>query len=80
MIAAQVGIAVCGVSAIWLAHDPRPAWRRWSPVLGLAGQPFWLAETVSAQQWGIAALCLVYTASWWRGFRLLWLDQRSAAR
>ena len=43
-------------------------------------QPFWLAETVSAQQWGIAALCLVYTASWWRGFRLLWLDQRSAAR
>lgn len=73
MIVTQIGIAVCGVTAVWLSQDERPHWRRWSSVFGLMGQPFWIAETISAEQYGILALCLLYTLSWWRGFRAHWL-------
>lgn len=76
MIAAQIGIAVCGVTAIWLSQDKRESWRRWACLFGLAGQPFWFAETVSAGQWGIVALNFLYAASWWRGFRAHWWIKR----
>jgi hypothetical protein len=79
MILAQVGIAVCGVTAIWLSQDKREAWRRWACIFGLAGQPFWIAETIHARQWGILALCALYTWSWWRGFRGYWLKREEAA-
>lgn len=78
MMLAQIGIALCGVSAVWLSQDPRLAWRRWSPVLGLLGQPFWFVETISSGQWPITALCALYTWSWWRGFRVLWLQKGGA--
>lgn len=73
MIATQIGIALCGVTAVYLSQDPRPARRRWASVFGLAGQPFWIAETLAAQQWGILALCALYTWSWGRGFYLGWI-------
>lgn len=79
MIVTQVGIAVCGVTAIWLSQDPRLHRRRWASVFGLAGQPFWIAETVSAHQWGILALCALYTLSWWRGFVAHWLRREVPA-
>jgi hypothetical protein len=78
VIVTQIGIALCGVTAVWLSQDPREKWRRWSSVFGLAGQPFWFAETLAAEQWGMLVLCALYTWSWWRGFRAHWL-KRSAA-
>ncbi len=73
MILTQIGIAVFGVAAVWLSQDERIERRRWSSVCGLLGQPFWVAETVAAEQWGILALCVLYTWSWARGFRAHWL-------
>lgn len=73
MILPQIGIALCGVTAVYLSQDMRPERRKWASVFGLAGQPFWIAETISAQQWGILFLCCLYTWSWWRGFRAYWL-------
>lgn len=73
----QLGIAVCGVTAVWLSQDQREAWRRWACVFGLAGQPFWFWATWQAQQWGIVALCALYTWSWYRGFRAHWLTKRA---
>lgn len=67
---AQIGIAIFGVTAIWLSQDHRIAWRRWAPVFGLAGQPFWFWSAWSAEQYGILALCVLYTASWARGLRM----------
>lgn len=78
MILAQVGIAVCGVTAVYLSQDTRLSRRRWSSVFGLAGQPFWIAETFSAQQWGILALCALYTWSWGRGFYAHWVKKVAA--
>ena len=69
----QLAIAVTGCVAIWLANDQREAWRKWASVFGLAGQPFWFYAAFAAEQWGILALTLVYTASWARGFRNNWM-------
>lgn len=79
MIVSQIGIAFFGVTAIYLSQDTRESRRRWASVFGLCGQPFWIFETVSAQQWGILALCVLYTWSWWRGFRHHWLKARVPA-
>jgi hypothetical protein len=79
VIAAQIGIAVCGVTAVYLSQDTRESRRKWASVFGLAGQPFWIAETVSAGQFLILALCALYAWSWWRGFYAHWIKPRSAA-
>lgn len=78
-IIAQVGIAICGVSAIWLVNAREPRWARWGPVMGLLGQPFWFITTVMNGQWGIVALCFLYTWAWWRGFIKHWGPRKSLA-
>lgn len=67
---AQIGIAIFGVLAIWLAQEEDLLRRRWAPVFGLMGQPFWFWAAWSAEQWGILALCVLYTVSWARGLRM----------
>lgn len=73
MILTQIGIALCGVTAVYLSQDVRLSRRRWASIFGLCGQPFWILETIHAQQWGILALCVLYTWSWARGFHAHWL-------
>jgi hypothetical protein len=75
VILTQIGIALCGVTAVFLSQDQRPQRQRWACVVGLAGQPFWFVETITSQQWGLVALTVLYTWSWWRGFRRHWLQQ-----
>lgn len=69
----QAGIFIFGMSAIWLANDPRPRLRRWGCVAGLIAQPFWYYETWTHQQWGIFASSFIYTYSWGRGFWRQWI-------
>lgn len=73
MIWTQVGIALCGVTAIFLSQDVRAERRRWSSVFGLSGQPFWFIETYNHQQWIVLGLCTLYTWSWARGFWNYWV-------
>jgi hypothetical protein len=80
LIWSQLGIAICGVTAVWLSQDQRESWRRWASVFGLAGQPFWLAETIQAGQYPITALCALYTWSWGRGFWAQWVLPWRASR
>lgn len=70
----QIAIACTGCTAIYLANDHRPGWRRWASVFGLCGQPFWFYSALIAQQWGILLLTFFYTFAWWRGFRNNWLQ------
>lgn len=69
----QVGIAVLGVTAVFLSQDSRFAVRRWSCIFGLLGQPFWFIAAVKASQWGIFLLCCLYTVSWARGVWINWI-------
>lgn len=69
---AQFMIGLCGVTAIWLSQSADHDRRRYACLFGLAAQPFWFYTTWHAEQWGIFALCFLYTWSWWRGFRFYW--------
>ena len=69
----QIGIAICGVAAVFLSQDARESWRKWACVFGLAGQPFWFMATFKAEQWGIFALCFLYAYSWARGIKTFWM-------
>lgn len=68
----QIGIALFGLTAVYLSQDHRPSWRKWAPVLGIIGQPFWFYAAWKAGQWGIFGLCFLYTYSWGRGFWNQW--------
>jgi hypothetical protein len=65
----QLGIALFGVLAIFLANCLDIRLRRWASVAGLIGQPFWFFAALDAQQWGILALTGLYTLAWAKGFR-----------
>lgn len=69
----QIGIAICGVSAVFLSQDSRESWRKWACVFGLIGQPFWFWATYKAEQWGILVLCFFYAYSWARGIKTYWM-------
>lgn len=68
----QLAIAATGVTAIWLTQSKSEKARRYACLFGLAGQPFWFYAAWQAEQWGIFAVCCLYTLSWARGVRNNW--------
>jgi hypothetical protein len=70
----QIGITLSGVIAIWLTQDKRPTWRRWACIFGMFAQPFWFYAAWKAEQWGIFAMCTLYTYAWARGLWTHWLS------
>jgi len=64
----QALIILSGAVAIALVDHPNQARRRLGSLVGLLGQPFWIYSTLQAEQWGMFALTLFYTAAWARMF------------
>lgn len=69
----QIGIAIFGLSAVWLSQDHRAGVRRWAPIIGMISQPFWFYSSWSASQWGIFLCAIVYTIAWARGIYNQWI-------
>lgn len=69
----QIGLAICGVSSVWLSQDQREERRKWACIFGLIAQPFWFYSAYTAQQWGVLFLCFVYALGWSRGFYNHWV-------
>jgi len=69
----QIAIALTGVTAVFLSQSANKQLAKWACVFGLFGQPFWFYATFKAEQWGIFALCFLYTFSWARGAWNFWL-------
>lgn len=74
----QIGIAVFGVAAIRLSQDQRDNVRRWACICGLCAQPFWFWTTYANGQWGIFALCFLYSWAWFKGVRTYWLSRSTS--
>ena len=72
----QFAIAATGVTAIWLTQSKNERTRRFACLFGLAGQPFWFAAAIAAEQWGIVVLCCFYTVAWARGVWNNWLSPK----
>lgn len=72
-ILAQIGIMVFGCLSIWFVSR-REHWRRWGYIFGMCGQPFWIFTTLYHEQWGIAAVTLIYAYSWGQGIWFYWIQ------
>lgn len=69
----QIGIALFGVTAVFLSQTRRESFRRWACIFGLIGQPFWFYSAFTHQQWGIFGLSFLYTFAWGQGVFNNWL-------
>lgn len=63
----QAVLAICGLSALWMATGTNPVLRKWSCAVGLLGQPAWMAYAWSTQGWGLMVLSVIYTLVYIRG-------------
>lgn len=68
----QLALAFFGLTAMWLAMGRNARGRRWAPLVGLCGQPFWMWFAHGAQAWGLLVLSLAYTAVYVRGAWVQW--------
>jgi hypothetical protein len=75
MIWVQLAITLTGVIAVWLALSMDNSVRRWAPVFGLAGQPFWCALFIHDKRWIMLCICALYTFTWARGFHAFWIKK-----
>jgi hypothetical protein len=71
----QIAIALFGVTAVFLSQSHCANRRRYACIFGLIGQPFWFYAAWTAQQWGIFALCFLYSFAWGKGAWLHWVKR-----
>jgi len=55
----QLALAFFGLTALYMATGNNARARRWAPLVGLCGQPFWLVFAVQSSAWGLLALSLL---------------------
>lgn len=68
----QLALAFFGLAALWMATGESVIARRWAPIVGLAGQPFWIWFAIRVSAWGLLALSVGYTAVYARGAFIQW--------
>lgn len=71
----QVAITLFSISALLLAYHPDFEVRKWSPVLGILGQPFWMYVAVKRKLWGVILSNCCFIASFLYGIYILWIAQ-----
>jgi hypothetical protein len=69
---AQISIGITGCLAILLLQQESAKVKRWAPVVGLVGQPFWLLTAYETQAWGMLFVSCMYTWVWLVGAYLAW--------
>lgn len=68
----QFALAFFGLAALFMAMGHNPRARRWAPIVGLCGQPAWIAFAIGAEAWGLLALAIAYSAVYARGAWVQW--------
>lgn len=72
----QAFIAITELFAIFLLQDKRESHRKFAPIFGLLGQPFWFYSSYEAEQWGAFILCFFFFAAWVKAFKEYWIDEK----
>ena len=65
----QYIILIGGGITIYLITRVSTRKRMYGYILGALIEPIWLWDAYLDHNWGIFLLCLVYTASYWDGFK-----------
>lgn len=73
----QMAIAFTGVIAIYLSQQSNNDLKKYACLFGLVGQPFWFYSAYTSEQFGIFALCFLYTYAWATGVKAHWLKAKS---
>ena len=68
----QLALAFFGLTALYMATGHNARARRWAPLVGLCGQPFWITFALQSSAWGLLALSLAYSAVYARGAWVQW--------
>lgn len=68
----QCALALFGLTAMFMATGHNIRARRWAPIVGLCGQPFWLAFAWRSDAWGLLILSLAYSCVYVRGILVQW--------
>lgn len=68
----QLFMAAFGLTSLWCAMGNNANLRKFAPVIGLAGQPFWAWFAWQSQAWGLGLLVLAYTLVYIRGAWVQW--------
>lgn len=70
----QVFILMFGLTATYLSFVRTEAWAKTiAPVIGLAGQPFWMYATYSSGKYGMFVVCCIYTCIYALGCKNSWI-------
>jgi hypothetical protein len=72
----QIFIAVTELIAIFLIQSKKESHRKFAPIFGLLGQPFWFYSSYEANQWGAFVLCFFFTAAWIKGLKDYWFTEQ----
>lgn len=67
----QIALVFFGVGAVWLTQHKDPEHRRWAPIIGLLGQPFWFYAAYP--QPGMLIVVTLYTLVWMQGIYRQWV-------
>lgn len=68
----QIALAVFGLTAMWLAMGHSAKGRKFAPIIGLLGQPFWLIFSWQSQAWGLMLLSAAWSLVYVRGIAVHW--------
>jgi hypothetical protein len=68
----QLGIAVPGLTALYMAMGGNAVMLKWAPVIGLCGQPAWAYFAWRTGAVGVGLLVPCYTAVYCRGIWMQW--------
>ncbi len=68
----QIMIGILSGSAILLSQDMRDHVRKYAPILGLLGQPFWLYTSFVNAQPVLFLLSFYYVYAWGLGIKNYW--------
>lgn len=68
----QIMIFVLGSITIFLLAQ-KNRWQRWGYIVGLIQEGFWFIAVFRAKQWGIFALCFIYTLCFILGIYNYWI-------
>lgn len=71
----QLALAAFGLTALAMAMSHNPRARRWAPIIGLCGQPFWVLFALQADACGLLALSTAYSLVYAHG---AWMQWRAA--
>lgn len=71
----QLAVMALSVIGVLLLQSPRANARWLGCIAGLAAQPFWIAATWDAKQYGMFIASIVFTLVWARGIWINWKSE-----